>query len=171
MIGEINVSSEVNKGTTVTVVLPIKLRKEVFMKRRLSLNELKNERFLYNSKVLIVEDDHVNLMFLKRILEANFQTKILYAENGEDALEIFKNNQDIEIILMDLKIPKLTGVEVTKEILKINPNIPIIAVTAYSNSEIKNLAYDIGCKYVVVKPYEQEHLFNVMYNILKRNKN
>jgi len=171
MNGEINVSSEVNKGTTVTVVLPIKLRKEVFVKRRLSLNELKNERFLYNSKVLIVEDDHVNLMFLKRILEANFQTKILYAENGEDALEIFKNNQDIEIILMDLKIPKLTGVEVTKEILKINPNIPIIAVTAYSNSEIKNLAYDIGCKYVVVKPYEQEHLFNVMYNILKRNKN
>lgn len=171
MNGEINVSSKINKGTTVTVAFPIKLSKEVFMKRMLSLNELKNERFLYNSKVLIVEDDHVNLMFLKRILEANFQTKILYAENGEDALEIFKNNQDIEIILMDLKIPKLTGVEVTKEILKINPNIPIIAVTAYSNSEIKNLAYDIGCKYVVVKPYEQEHLFNVMYNILKRNKN
>lgn len=167
MNGEINISSEINKGTIVTVALPIKLRKEVFMKRRLSLDELKNERFLYNSKVLIVEDDQVNLMFLKRILESNFQAKVLYAENGEDALEIFKNNQDIEIILMDLKIPKITGVEVTKEILKINPNIPIIAVTAYSNSEIKNLAYDVGCKYVVVKPYEQEHLFNVMYNILK----
>lgn len=167
MNGEINISSEINKGTIVTVELPIKLRKELFIKRRLSLDELKNERFLYNSKVLIVEDDQVNLMFLKRILESNFQAKVLYAENGEDALEIFKNNQDIEIILMDLKIPKITGVEVTKEILKINPNIPIIAVTAYSNSEIKNLAYDVGCKYVVVKPYEQEHLFNVMYNILK----
>ncbi|QGY46786.1 response regulator [Maribellus comscasis] len=105
-------------------------------------------------KILIVEDEEVNLYFLdvliKKIIASD--TTILHAYNGKEALDVCKSNSDINVILMDIKMPIMDGYEATKKIKEIMPHIPIIAQTAYSTNEDRHKAETAGCDDFISKP-------------------
>ena len=114
--------------------------------------------------VLIVEDEEINHLFLEILLEDfEFKIKVLHAKNGQEAVEICKNDSDIDIVLMDLKMPVMDGYEATQLIKEFRPNLPIIAQTAYSRIEDKNKAEEAGCNDFISKPINKT-LFNEIIN-------
>ncbi len=108
--------------------------------------------------ILIAEDDLNNYLLLKTILSSRTKVKILYANNGEEALKYFKNNPEIELILMDLRMPIMDGFTATRKIRELNKKIPIFALTAYSQPEDREKALEAGCNEFISKPIEIESL-------------
>ena len=105
--------------------------------------------------ILIAEDEDVNFLFIDTLLETyNLNIKTIHAKNGEEAIELCRKNNDIDFILMDLKMPILNGYEATKQIKAFLPNIPIVAQTAYSTNEDKNKALNCGCVDFISKPID-----------------
>ncbi len=119
--------------------------------------------------ILIAEDEILNFQILKMLLNVVFESdcKIIHAKNGQEAIEICKNKENIDLILMDIKMPLVTGLEATKEIKKMYPEIPVVAQTAFSSEDDKESAADAGCNDFITKPIESETLRNVLTKFLQ----
>lgn len=104
-----------------------------------------------NTLVLIAEDDEVNYLLLEEIL-SKYPIKMLRAITGEAAVELCRNNPNIKMVFMDVKMPGLDGLEATTEIRKFNKEIPIIAQTAYAMISDKKNALEAGCNEYISKP-------------------
>ena len=113
--------------------------------------------------VLVAEDDDFNLFYLRKLLEYP-NIEILEAKNGLEAVEACRNHPEIKLILMDLKMPEMDGIEATAAILKMRKKLPIIAVTAYSGNEDKQKAILSGCVDYVTKPIEKNILIRKLVN-------
>ncbi|MCX7987781.1 MAG: response regulator [Bacteroidales bacterium] len=83
-----------------------------------------------NKTLLIAEDDDTNFFLLKEYLEFS-KAEILWAQNGEEAIRIVENNPDIDVVLMDIQMPVMDGNTAMREIKKIRPQLPVIALTAF----------------------------------------
>lgn len=118
-------------------------------------------------KILIAEDDAVSALLLTRAVEI-FSKVIITVNNGADAVEICHNNPDIDLVLMDIKMPGMDGYEATKEIRKFNKEMIIIAQTAYSLSFDRQNALDAGCTEYISKPYNQALLIGLMKKCLEK---
>lgn len=115
--------------------------------------------------ILIVEDEETNSLYLESLLSIN-KFKYLLAVDGQQAIDIVNNNK-IDLILMDIKLPKLNGIEATEIIKKSHPNIPIIAQTAYAMSGDRERILAAGCDDYVSKPIEKDYLLLKINNLLK----
>lgn len=111
--------------------------------------------------ILIVEDDLSSQEFFLIILR-NSKATILSAYDGMDAVNIVKTNPQIDLILMDLKMPLLDGFDATRQIKKIRPNIPVIAQSAYALYGDKEKAFNAGCDDYITKPIKKEILFEIL---------
>ena len=113
----------------------------------------------YNEQkiILIAEDDDTSYTLLQVYLSKE-NYRLLRAVDGRETIEMFKDNPDIALILMDLKMPVMDGYEATREIKKINKDIPIIAQTAYALSGDNQKALDAGCDEYVIKPIKRSEL-------------
>lgn len=116
-------------------------------------------------KVLIVEDDETNLIYLQLVLK-DLNIELLKAVNGQAAVETFEQNQDIELILMDIRLPEMDGYEATSMIRKTNKDVVIIAQTAYAFSSDKDKAIESGCNDYVSKPIRREELLKKINHYL-----
>ena len=116
-------------------------------------------------KILIAEDDHTSFQYLKIIL-AQLNCEILHAINGLEAVNMYFDNTNLSLILMDVKMDVMDGIEATKQIRAMDSEIPIIAQTAYSMKEDINLIINAGCNDYVTKPIQKEKLFEKINNIL-----
>jgi len=112
-------------------------------------------------KVLIVDDDIKNIFVLDTALQEH-DMNIDHAKNGKEALDFLKNNQNIDIVLMDIMMPIMNGYEAIKQIRKDNINIPIIAVTAKSLKDDKLKAIEVGANDFVTKPIDITLLVNLI---------
>ena len=112
-------------------------------------------------KVLIVEDDDSSFEFLKMILEMK-GINIIRAASGKDAISLCKRETDISIVLMDINMPELNGLEATMEIKKISPKLPIIAQTAYALSGDKEKALKAGFDDYITKPINKNELHRLI---------
>ena len=101
--------------------------------------------------ILIVEDEHINFRYLQEIIKRTNAT-ILHAVDGIEAVEIARNTENIDLILMDLKLPLLDGYKATEQIRKFNTTVPIIAQTAYVMSGEKEKTKLAGCNDYLTKP-------------------
>ena len=119
--------------------------------------------------VLIVEDEKVNFLYLEALLEDKIELNytILRAKNGKEAVEISTENYEIDLILMDLKMPIMDGFEATKLIKELRPGLPIVAQTAYTKSEYIEKAFSAGCNNFISKPISEETLTKMMNKYLK----
>ena len=114
-----------------------------------------------NRKILIAEDEEANFLFIEAILE-DTQATLIWAQNGMEAVDKVNENIDIDIILMDVKMPEMDGLAATRIIKKINKNIPIIAQTAYAMVEDKSKCINAGCDEYITKPINQGLLLSVI---------
>jgi len=112
-------------------------------------------------KILIVEDVYSNFELVNEILE-EFDPIILHAVSGLQAIELFKKNNNTDLILMDIRLPDIDGFEVTNIIKSINPDVPIIALTAYAMKSDKNSAIDAGCDDFLTKPLQESKFLNTI---------
>jgi CheY-like chemotaxis protein len=116
--------------------------------------------------ILIVEDDETSSILLQVFLsKGNY--KLLFAVNGKMAVQMFRENPNINLILMDLKMPVMDGYEATRQIREMNTNIPIIAQSAYAMSGDSKKALEAGCDDYVIKPVKKEELLAKVKALLK----
>ncbi len=106
-----------------------------------------------------------NYLFLKAVLKET-KAKVLWAKNGEEAISLVQNNPVISIVLMDIRMPETDGYQAAKFIKEIAPAIPVIAQTAFSESEDQQKALDAGCVDYITKPISVVELLSIMYKLM-----
>lgn len=158
--GKITLESVENVGTTINLELKFNLHcdeNKGALKRK--LKKSKNP-----IKVLVVEDNKINQLVTKKILEKNkFIATVV--DDGFQAIKEIENNK-YDIILMDINMPVIDGFETSIRIKKINPNIPIIALTAADAYEIKNKISQSEIDEIIVKPFDEKDLIAMIYKML-----
>lgn len=110
------------------------------------------------SLILVAEDDETNFYYLNALLTRETGAKILHAANGREAIDLFKANRDIKLILMDIKMPEIDGFEATRQIKLIDKNVAIIAITAYAMSGDEEKIMSAGCDGYLSKPLNRKSL-------------
>ena len=118
------------------------------------------------SKILIVEDEESNYKYLEMLLKDK-GLNLLHTSDGQETIEICKKRKDIDLILIDIKMPVLNGIEATKIIRTFNPDIPIIAQTAFAMPEDKELILKSGCNDYLSKPIKTSELMKLLNQYLK----
>lgn len=149
--GEISFISEENKGTTFYIKLPFEKGIDPIESAKKSKPPKIEENI---HQVLIAEDEEINFMLVKSILSKfePYNFLITRAENGQEAVTIFKENEHIDLVLMDIRMPIMDGYEATGIIKKMRPSIPVIGHTAYSSEKDIQNALNAGCDTVIRKP-------------------
>jgi len=108
-----------------------------------------------NLEILIAEDDETSEMLLEKMVES-FNSKIIKAKTGLEAIEACRNNPDTDLILMDIQLPGINGYEATRQIRAFNKEVIIIAQTAYGLSGDREKAIEAGCNDYISKPVKKE---------------
>jgi len=121
-----------------------------------------------NLSILIVEDEAFTQEILKTIF-TNFFSQVYTAFNGEEALEIIKKHK-IDLIVTDIEMPKMNGIEMTKEVKKHYPFIPVIAATAYDDKHILKEMINANFDGYFKKPIDVENVINKINEIISSKK-
>lgn len=149
MGGKIAVTSQINKGSRFYFTLP---NKYGGVRKDNTDNEvLLPELDLTGKKILIVEDSEINYMLLEIMLK-KLNVEIVWALNGLQAVNICKNSDDIDLVLMDINLPIMDGYEATEKIKTFKPDLPIIAQTAYAMAGEREKSALFGCDDYISKP-------------------
>ena len=116
-------------------------------------------------KILIAEDEETNYFYLETVLKRT--GAILYrAKNGEEAVKVCEDQSDLDLVLMDIKMPDLNGLDATRLIRKFNATIPIIAQTAYALVGERNKCLNAGCNDYISKPINRESLLKMITSFI-----
>ena len=118
-----------------------------------------------NIKILVVEDEANNIQYFKEIFEFE-KINCIFSETGLNAINILNDNPDIDIILVDIKLPDINGLELTKSIKKQMKNIPIIAQTAYAMPGDKEKCINAGCDDYIEKPIDRVVLIQKILKLI-----
>ncbi|RYZ87089.1 MAG: response regulator, partial [Proteobacteria bacterium] len=164
---EIELESEEGKGTTFSFTIPLEYNPE-------KSNEIVNNievdltsGHIFN--VLVVEDNKINQMVTKKILEShNFKCQI--TDDGIAALALLQKKNSFDLILMDINMPVINGFETTRRIRAMGIDTPIIALTAYDKGEISEESISAGMNDIIIKPFEPVKLFQVIMGQIIKHK-
>ena len=160
--GEIWLESMENIGTTFSFTTPLKLNS--LPAQPITEVALKTADKIKPLNILIAEDDNINFMLIKRVMKIR-NYNVIRAENGEEAVNICRENDNIQLVIMDMKMPKMGGLEARKIIKTFKPYLPVIAHTAYSSAEINSEVFDAGFIDCITKPLDKTKLFRVIDRI------
>lgn len=156
--GEIKLKSEVGKGSTFTFKLNFRINKEPL--------EIKKETKPYNDKqlehksILLIEDNKINQMITRKMLE-NKAITCEIIDNGEDAVELLKVKK-FDMILMDVHLPGINGTTATRQIREFDKITPIIALTAISLDENRDMLLSFGMNDVITKPFVPDEFYSII---------
>jgi len=167
--GTITVESEKGKGSTFFVTIPYKpapMHKKVLEGEDVSIELSGREKFT----ILIAEDEEINYLYFESLFEQelNGNYTLIHAKNGKEAVDVCIQNDHIDVVLMDLKMPVMNGFEATEKIKSILPNLPVIAQTAYSTESDRIKALDHGCDDFISKPLKKNEVINLLRRYLRQ---
>ncbi|MBI9038591.1 MAG: PAS domain-containing protein [Bacteroidales bacterium] len=118
-------------------------------------------------KILIVEDDNASDLLITIVVK-KLSREIIKGKTGQEAIEACRNNPDIDLILMDIQMPKMNGYEATSQIRKFNKDVIIIAQTAYGLSGDREKALEAGCNDYISKPINKKELQALIQKYFKK---
>lgn len=169
--GTIRVESEENVGSTFWFQLPYdgKFQPDVTEKKSRTPKKAKKVSSVKNLKILIVEDDEISERYLTEILNKN-ENQLLFAHSGNVAVEMCRNMPDIDLILMDIKMPMMDGHEATQRIREFNKKVVIFAQTAYSQARDRTRALKSGCDEYITKPVNKKELYELIDKHLSKKR-
>lgn len=121
---------------------------------------------LAGKTILIAEDAEINFILLRKLLEKT-NAEIVWAKNGQECVEIFKQRRNISLILMDMQMPIKDGYQAAREILDMDSKMPIIAQTAFGLMEEKEKILKIGCADTIFKPIDKKVLFEKVAALIR----
>jgi signal transduction histidine kinase/ActR/RegA family two-component response regulator len=164
--GTIALESKIGKGSVFSFTIPLVYDKV----EMITVQPIKNKTNIKGEEegtILIAEDDNINFLLFQKIMKTkNF--KIIRAQNGQEAVNICLNNPEIDLVLMDIKMPVMDGFEAFEKIHPIRPNLAVIAQTAFSSNEDKERILKEGFSDYITKPINREKLFDLIDNVFKK---
>ncbi|MBS3806756.1 MAG: response regulator [Bacteroidales bacterium] len=116
--------------------------------------------------LLIAEDEDSNFKYLQIVLRQT-QIEIHRARNGQEVIQLLEDHPGIDLILMDIKMPEMDGLEATRKIRTFNNDIPIVALTAYAMSDDREISLEAGCNDYISKPVRKSRIFSVLSRYLE----
>ncbi|MBK8809039.1 MAG: response regulator [Bacteroidales bacterium] len=156
--GSIYLESEIDKGSVFYFTIPYHSAKEDLS---ISNNNYLISKEINRNVILVVEDEDVNYLFIEEIF-ADTGVVTIHAKTGREAVDICNTNNEINVVLMDIKMPEMNGYEALAEIRKTRPNLPIIAQTAYAMTEDKKKVEEAGFNDYISKPISIELLIDTV---------
>jgi HAMP domain-containing protein/signal transduction histidine kinase/CheY-like chemotaxis protein len=167
--GSIEVESSPGMGSTFTLYLPMRYQtvEGVFETREtepdVEIPKLPKDADFTNKKVLLIDDDMRNIFAITVILERRGM-EVIYADNGRAGIEKLKENPDVDMILMDVMMPEMGGIEATQEIRKMEEfkNLPIITLTAKAMKGDREKCIEAGATDYITKPVDTDNLLSLM---------
>ena len=116
--------------------------------------------------ILVVEDDQPNFNYIDILLKTT-QARVLHAENGFEAVEFCKKYPEINVVLMDMELPLLGGLEATRQILEMRSDMPVIAQTAFVDENDQEAAFKAGCCEFLAKPIRANEMLSLIKKYLQ----
>jgi len=167
--GFIRLDSAVNEGTTFTIALPVveNIKDDISE----PIIDVVDDNIVpnYDKKILLVDDEDMLIQMGKLMLE-KLGYHVTVKINSLDALKDFKNRPDyFDVIITDQNMPDMTGIDLSKHILEIRPNMPIILCTGYSSLVSKEVALSVGIKEFILKPFVRNDLINIIQRVSEKD--
>ena len=113
-----------------------------------------------SEKILVCDDEKGVRESLKLILSDKYD--LLFAKNGKEAMRLFQNNPDTKAILLDIKMPGISGMDVLKQIRASNNDIAVIIITGYQSVETASRSINTGATYYITKPFESKTILDTV---------
>ncbi|MFO8234451.1 MAG: ATP-binding protein [Bacteroidales bacterium] len=167
--GKMWLESEKEKGSAFYFTIPYKLPEE----KEIDLTpgaETTDKQLSSDLTMLVAEDDETSYLLLKEMMMEDTNIQFIQAVNGKEAIDEVKNNSNIDIVLMDIKMPEMDGYEATRILKKEYPDLPIIAQTAFASKKDREKAFDAGCDEYISKPIKEKEFFKILNKLLKTKK-
>ncbi len=165
MGSEIHLESAPEKGTRFWFTLPVKDTEDSSFANEMASSDIRDIRSAttQKTKILVVDDDEVSCLFFKQVLQNDYP-HIACVYNGKEAIEHLEKQMP-DIILLDIGLPDINGLELARRIRKTNQQVKIIVQTAYAMSEEENKAREVGCDDFLTKPIKTTELLDKIQKV------
>jgi two-component system, cell cycle response regulator DivK len=117
--------------------------------------------------ILVAEDVPTNFLLIKKSLRKS-EAQVLWAKNGQEAVDMVKSGDKIDLVLMDIRMPIMNGINATMEIKKLRPDLPVVSQTAYAMDGDREKSLAAGCDDYISKPFNLKTFFLLIAKFLEK---